>query len=275
MGAEEQDRRRGRERNPGQPEIERRREERQRDLEQRERHERHQRHAREAGERPVAQFLAHVHQGLAVKALAIDELQDQERRHQVDRGRQRQMPEKLDERIVHAAVDRHQKILRVADRAHDAAERHAEGEREQQDLGRHPVLFRQQQHERRADDGEGIVHEERRGGPRSEENHQDQAVGRPGAAERPIGKVEQVPAFLERLPDDEHPEQEQHHVRIDGVQRRRRADLSGGEHRGRPQQHDQPDRQPQPPDPPHGDEDEYQGQDDNGNRHGGSLVHGF
>ena len=219
-------------------------------------------------ERPVAQFLPHVHQRFAMEALAVEKLEDKEGREQIDDGRKREVTEKLNERVFHPAMNGDEQILRIPDRTHDAAQRHGKREREQQHLGRHAVLFGQQQHQRRADDRERVVHQERRGAPRAEKNQQDQAIGRRGTVEYPVGKMKQVTALLQRLPHDKHPEKKQHDVGVNRAQRRRRVNLAGRQNHHRPEQHDLPQLEVKPADPPHRNEQEYGGKNDNGNVHG-------
>ena len=202
-----------------------------------------------------------------METLPVKNLENKKSRQQVDRRRQRQIPEKLHEGILHPAVQRYQQILRVADRAHDAAQRHGEGQRQQQHLGRHAVLPGQQQDQRRTDDGERVVHQERRGKTGAEQDGQDQAIGRPGAPEEFIREMKQITAFLQRLPDNEHAEEKQHDIRINGAQRRHGADLARDQHRHGAKQHDLPQPEVHAPDAAHGDQHENAKEDNDGNIH--------
>jgi len=170
-------------------------------------------------------------------------------------------------------MDRDQQVLRVAYRTHHAPDRHGEGQGEQRHFRRHPVLFGQQQHQRRADHRQRVVHQECRGNPEAKQDRQDQSIRGAGTAECQIREVKQIAAFLQRLPHDKHAEQEQHDVRVNCAQRLPRTDLSGNENRHGPEQHDLPQPQAEISGAAHRDEHKHGAQDNDRNVHGnGSFL---
>ena len=71
-----------------------------------------------------------------------------------------------------------------------------------------------------------------------------------------MGDAREVPARYHCLPDNEHAEQEEHHIDIDRMEGIGRRDLPGDEDRDRSAQHDLPDLQAEPADLPDRDEQE-------------------
>jgi len=88
----------------------------------------------------------------------------------------------------------------------------------------------------------------------AEEDRQDDLIGGLHPAEDPVPDGEEVAAGDEGLPDDEHPEEEEHHIGVDGLYGVDRGDLAGGEDGSSKQ--DLPDLQVEPADLPGGDQQE-------------------
>jgi hypothetical protein len=76
---------------------------------------------------------------------------------------------------------------------------------------------RKKENDRRPDDGQGVVHENGRCESHGEENKKNEPVHGAGPAEQAVREQGEIAAFLEALPDDEHAEQEKHHIGLDGA----------------------------------------------------------
>ena len=83
------------------------------------------------------------------------------------------------------------------------------------------------QHQRCSHDRQGVVHQERREEPDREDQQEHQLVDAPGPSEDHLPQVVQITASVQGLADDEHPQEEQHDVEVDGPHRLGQGDLQG------------------------------------------------
>lgn len=203
-----------------------------------------------------------------MKFATEEEAQHEIGEHQAQQRGQQQVAQKADEGRVQAAVQGDEQVLRIAYGAGDAAYGHRKGQGEQQQLGREPVFAREQQHQRRADHGQGIVHEQRRAQAGGQQQAEYQRIRGTGTLQETVGRVEQQSAAFEGIADDEGPEQKAHHVPVDGGEGTSGRDVPGEQHGCRAQAHGGPDGHVETPQPPHGDEQEHHDQGNDGEGHG-------
>ncbi len=86
-------------------------------------------------------------------------------------------------------MDSNQQVLRIAYRAHHAADGDGKSQRNQQDFRLFTGLASQREHDRRADDCQRIVKEKRRDNAHPEENKKHQRVKRACPRESTVSEV--------------------------------------------------------------------------------------
>ncbi len=169
--------------------------------------------------------------------------------------------------------DRDEEVLGVPDGAHGAPDGDGEGQGEKENPRRDALPGRKKENDRCPDDGQGVVHENGRCESHGEEDEKNEPVHGAGPAEQAVRKQGEIAAFLETLPDDEHAEQEKHHIGLDGAKGIGGVDPVRGKEHDRPGKHDLPDLEPEPADLAKGDQAEDKTQNRNGNHRLNRLSH--
>ena len=182
-------------------------------------------------------------QSPAIKLSRIKQPQQQIGQDEVGHCGKHQMLQEDGKRIGEIGVDCYEQILGVSDGAHGAADSHSKGQGEQEHLGRDLQLPREINHQGRADDGQGVIHEQGGEEAHGKKDEQHQLIDISGPSEDAVEDIEQIAALLHGLAYDEHGGQKNHHIGVDGLHSLLERDLAGKEDGQGSGKHDLPDGQ--------------------------------
>src|SRR3972149_3033447 len=119
--------------------------------------------------------------------------------------------------------------------------------------------------QRRADNGDRVVHDEGREKAHHDEDMDDEGVGALSPLEYAVGKMMKVPALYQGFADHEHAKEKDHYVQVDCLDRRARSEGPKEKDRNPSSEHYRPDGEPEPSYLPDCDEDKDYQKDYRGN----------